>query len=75
MKAKKYFERLGYNQEERPDTNEILYRNKDEDYIIFFKDYKFFIKDNEENNTGIEMDMNELKATIKQCKELGWLDE
>lgn len=73
MRARKYFERLGYKYEKR--DNEILYSIDGGNYIIFFEDDKIFCKDGEYNSTGIEMDMEELKATIKQCKELGWLDE
>lgn len=73
MKAKKYFERLGYKYEKR--DNEILYSLDNGNYIIFFEDDKIICTDGENNVQGIEMDMEELKATIKQCKELGWLDE
>ena len=73
MKAKNYFERLGYKYEKR--DNEILYSLDNGNYIIFFKDDKIICTDGENNVQGIEMDMEELKATIKQCKELGWLDE
>ena len=73
MKAKKYFEKLGYKYEKR--ENEIVYSIDNGNYIIFFEDDKIFCKDGEYNSEGIEMDMEELKATIKQCKELGWLDE
>lgn len=73
MKAKKYFERLGYKYEKR--DNEILYSLDNGNYIIFFEDDKIICTDGENNVQGLEMDMNELKAIIKQCKELGWLDE
>lgn len=73
MTAKKMFEKLGYKYEKR--DNEILYSLDNGNYIIFFKDDKIICTDGENNVQGIEMDMEELKATIKQCKELGWLDE
>ena len=72
MKARKYFEKLGYKYEERDDG--IIYSLDNGNYIIFFKDDKIF-SNNGEDILGLEMDMEELKATIKQCKELGWLDE
>ena len=73
MKAKKYFEKLGYKYEKR--DNQILYSLDNGNYIIFFEDDKIICTDGNNNVQGIEMDMEELKATIKQCKELGWLDE
>lgn len=73
MKAKKYFERLGYKYEKR--DNEILYSLDNGNYIIFFEDDKIICTDGENNVQGIEMDMKELKAINKQVEELGWLDE
>lgn len=72
MTAKEMFEKLGFKKVEP--RNKVLtqiefYSENYNEYIEFSKDYKEYYVEN------LGIDMNILKAIIKQCKELGWLDE
>lgn len=67
MNAKEMFEKLGYTFKE--DRLSISYEIDEQYYFVFHK----YQKQIGVGNFHITLD--ELKAIIQQCKELGWLDE
>ena len=77
MNAKEMFKQLGYEFEKeytRHGVNDTYRYNKcsrPNDSVIFYLDGKQIII----YQTFNTIHVNELQAIIKQCKELGWLDE
>ena len=79
--AYEMFEELGY----RNATNEFYgvkeeyftYGNEEEDFIIFYLESKMFgIFSEKQDNLRCKcasLDMQELQAINKKCKELGWI--
>lgn len=70
-KADKMFEKLGYKKADDYDKKDIssvlcYYEGNAGDYIRFWQDKSF---------DSVAINMEELKAIIEKCKELGWLNE
>ena len=71
--ADEMFERLGYKLEHRY-KNIILIYCKNNTCIQFDIEHKTFCKFEESDSCTIcDINMQELKAINKKCKELGWL--
>ncbi|NMD38876.1 MAG: hypothetical protein GYA87_09395 [Christensenellaceae bacterium] len=80
MTAKQMFAQKGYEQTTN-DENAVMYKKKSKDRytekrIVFKKKGKEFMVEWEECFTGAyadSVDLEELKAIIKQAEELNWL--
>ena len=83
MTAEQMFKELGYEKSEY--LSGIKYELKIETIYEYTNVISFIVDDKivdfsyydgfEDGESGLSINMDELKAVIQQCKELGWLDD
>lgn len=75
MEADKMFEELGYTQKEYYKQIVVYYDKKSQQRIQIDEFNKTFLKFSECDDAELlDINMQELQAINKKCKELGWIE-
>ena len=69
MNAEQMFKEIGWKKIQDNDSVIAYYHDSYNETIEFSKEYKEYYVDN------LAIDIGILRVIIKQCKELGWLDD